>query len=164
MRPGIFASLRASLLLLIALAVLPALGLIFYVNVEQRRLAAAQAQDNALRLARLAAAEQAQLVQGAHQLLAALAQLPVVRNQEPSGCSTLFASLLKHYPAYGNLGVIRANGELFCSGVPLTQPLNTSSYAWFQRTVTTKEFTVGEYQKSLGHRCLRLDPWLSTPR
>ncbi len=63
-------------------AVLPALGLIFYVNLEQRRLAATQVQDNALRFARLAAAEQAQLVQGTHQLLAALAYLPVVRNQE----------------------------------------------------------------------------------
>ena len=40
MSTGIFASLRSRLLLLIALAILPALGLIFYVNVEQRRLAA----------------------------------------------------------------------------------------------------------------------------
>jgi len=62
MSTGIFASLRSRLLLLIALAILPALGLIFYVNVEQRRLAATQAQDDALRLARQAAAEHAQLI------------------------------------------------------------------------------------------------------
>ena len=68
MSKGIFASLRSRLLLLIALAMLPALGLIFYVNVEQRRLEATQAQDNALRFARLAAAEHTQLIQSAHQL------------------------------------------------------------------------------------------------
>jgi signal transduction histidine kinase len=144
-----FASLRARLLLLIALAVLPALGLIFYVNLEQRRLAATQAQDEALRLARLAAAEQAQLVQGAHQLLAALALLPVVRDRDPSGCSALFATLLKHYPAYANLGAAKADGESFCSAVPLAHPVNSAAYAWFQRAVHTREFSVGEYQKSL---------------
>jgi signal transduction histidine kinase len=148
MQTQVFASLRSRLLLLIVLAILPALGLIFYVNLEQHRLAAAQAQDNALGLARFAASEQAQVIQGAHQLLAALSYLPVVHNEDATGCSALFSTLLKHYPAYGNLGVIRTNGELFCSGVPLTQPLNVSSYAWFQRTVTTKEFTVGEYQRS----------------
>ena len=119
-------------------AVLPALGSIFFVNVEQRRLAAAQAQDNALRLSRLAAAEQAQLVQGAHQLLAALAQLPVVRNQEPSGCSTLFASLLKHYPAYGNLGVIRPMESYSAVGCPSPNhstppPMRGFRYRHYQR-------------------------------
>src|SRR5581483_12373181 len=146
MRPGIFAGLRSRLLLLIVLAVLPALWLISYVNVEQRRLAATQAQENALRLARLAAAELAQLVQSAHQLLAALALLPAVRNEETAECNALFASLLKHYPAYGNLGASRASGEYFCSAVPLAPSVNSSSYAWFRRTVTTREFTVGDYQ------------------
>lgn len=144
----VFASLRSRLLLLIVLAVLPALGLIFYVNVEQRHLAVIQAQDNALRLVRLAAAEHTQLVQSAHQLLAALALLPVVRDEDAAGCSALFASLLKHYTAYGNLGVSRANGDYFCSAVPLAPSVNSSSYAWFQRTVRTKAFTVGEYQRS----------------
>lgn len=149
MRTGIFASLRSRLLLLIALAILPALGLIFYVNVEQRRLAVAQVQGNTLRLARLAVAEQAQLVQGTHQLLAALAYLPVVRNQDPAECSALFANLLKHYPAYANLGASRLNGEPFCSAVPLTQPVTNASQTWFRRAVSSKEFTIGEYQKSL---------------
>jgi len=129
--------------------VLPALGLVFYVNLEQRRLAATQVQDNTLRFARLAAAEQAQLIQGTHQLLAALAYLPVVRQENPTECSALFATLLKHYSAYANLGALRLNGEPFCSAIPLTQPVTNASQAWFQRTVSTKEFTVGEYQKSL---------------
>ena len=149
MQTQVFASLRSRLLFLITLAVLPALGLIFYVNLEQRRLAATQVQDNALRLARLAAAEHAQLVQGTHQLLAALADLPAVRNEDPAECSALFATLLKHYPTYANLGATRLNGEPFCSAIPLTQPVTNAAQAWFQRTLSSKEFTVGEYQKSL---------------
>jgi signal transduction histidine kinase len=148
MSTGIFASLRSRLLLLIALAILPALGLIFYVNVEQRRLEATRAQDNALRFARLAAAEHTQLIQSAHQLLAALALLPAVRNQDSAGCSALFAALLKHYPAYVNLGASRLTGEPFCSALPLAQPVSSAPYAWFQRTLDSQSFTVGEFQKS----------------
>ena len=66
-----FSSLRARLLLLVLLAVIPVLGLILYTDLEQRRLAADQAQGDALRFVRLAAADQTQLIQGTDQLLAA---------------------------------------------------------------------------------------------
>src|SRR5262249_12971954 len=103
MRRFSLSSLRARLLLVVLLAVLPALGLIVYTDLEQRRLSAAQAQSNALRLARLAAADQAQLIQGAHQLLTALAQLPVVRDGDAVACTALFTTLQKQYPVYANL-------------------------------------------------------------
>src|SRR6185295_9747605 len=94
-------------------------------------------------------AEQAQLVQGTHQLLVALAYVPAVRNENSTECSALFTILLKHYPTYANLGASRLNGDPFCSGVPIMHQVSNASQAWFQRTVTTKEFTVGEYQQSL---------------
>ncbi len=144
-----FSSLRARLLLLVLLAVLPVLGLILYTDLEQRKLAATQAQEDALRFARLAAADQAQLIQGMHQLLAALAQLPAVRDGDPDTCTTLFTNLLKQYPVYANLGAARPNGEVFCSVAPFTQPLSVAGSAWFQRVVQRHEFTIGEYQRSL---------------
>src|SRR5262245_49387416 len=146
---SLFSSLRVRLFLLVVLAVLPALGAIFYSDLEQRRWAAAQAQEDALRLVQLAAADQAQLLQGAHQLLIALAQLPAVREGDTVACTTLFTSLLKRYPAYTNLGADRPNGDVFCTVVPLTQPLNVANFSWFQRVVQTREFIIGEYQKSL---------------
>jgi hypothetical protein len=48
-----FASLRFRLILLVFLAVLPALGLILYSGLEHRRLAAVEAQKHALELAQL---------------------------------------------------------------------------------------------------------------
>jgi signal transduction histidine kinase len=143
-----FSSLRARLWLLVLLAVLPVLGLILYTDLEQRRLAATQVQEDALRLAWLAAADQAQLIQGAHQLLIALAQLPAVRAGDPVACTTLFTNLLKRYPAYANLGASRSTGEVFCSVVPFTPPLNVAGFAWFQQVVQSRDFTIGEYQKS----------------
>ncbi|HJY82107.1 MAG TPA: cache domain-containing protein, partial [Candidatus Binatia bacterium] len=142
-------SLRARLLLLVLLAAIPALGLILYIDLEQRRLAATQAQEAALRLAQLAAADQAQLIQGAHQLLTALAQLPAVHAGDSATCTTFFTKLLKQYPVYANLGAAQANGEVFCSVVPLTQPVSVASSAWFQQVVQSREFVIGEYQRSL---------------
>lgn len=148
MRMVLFSSLRARLFLLVALAVLPALGLIFYNDMEQRKLAAAQTQEDALRLAQLAAAEQAQLIQGSHQLLIALAELPAVRDGDTKACSELFSKLLKRYPVYVNLGASYVNGEVFCSASSLLYPVNVSSFSWFQRVVQSQEFSIGDYQKS----------------
>ncbi len=149
MKPLSFSSLRVRLLFLFALAVIPALGWIFYVDVEQRRLAATEAQDNALRLAQLAATEQAQLIQGTHQLLSVLAQLPAVREEDSTACTTLFTDLLKRHPICANLAADRLNGDVFCSVTPLPQSLNVANYAWFQRVIHSRKFTIGEYQKSL---------------
>jgi signal transduction histidine kinase len=140
--------LRTRLFLLVVLAVLPALGVILFNDMEQRRFAARQAQEDALQLAQLAAAEQAQLIQGAHQLLSALAQLPAVREGDAKSCSELFAKLLNQYPVYVNLGVSRADGAVFCSASPLTQPVNVSSFTWFQRVMQNRDFSIGDYQKS----------------
>ncbi len=149
MKPLSFSSLRVRLLFLFAVAVIPALGWIFHVHVEQRGLAATEAQDNALRLAQLAAAQQAQLIQGTHQLLSVLAQLPALREGNATTCTTLVTNLLKRYPTYANLGADRLNGDVFCSATPLLHPLNVANYSWFQRVLRTRDFTVGEYQKSL---------------
>jgi signal transduction histidine kinase len=149
MRRFSLSSLRARLLLLVLLAALPALALILYTDLEQRRLTARQAQEDALRLARLAAADQAQLIQGAHQLLTALAQLPAVREGDAHACTALFTTLLKQYPVYANLGAAHANGDVFCSVASFTQPVSVAESTWFQRVLQKREFIIGEYQRSL---------------
>ncbi len=149
MRRFFLASLRVRLLLLVLLAALPALGLILYTDLEQRRLSATQAQEDALRLARLAAADQAQLIRSAQQLLTALAQLPAVRNGDSDTCTMLFTRLFKQYPVYANLGAAQPTGAVFCSVAPLTQPISVAGSAWFQRVIQRRDFTIGEYQRSL---------------
>jgi signal transduction histidine kinase len=141
--------LRARLVLLVVLAVLPMLGLILFNDMEQRRFAASQAQEDALRLAQLAAAAQAHWIQSAHQLLLALAQLPAVRDGDASACAALFTRLRSQHQLYVNLGAARTNGELFCSTASFSQPLNVAHFAWFQRIVQGKNFTIGDYQKSM---------------
>ena len=86
-----FHSLRTLLVLLVLLAVTPALVLILYTASEQRRVAAAQAQDEALRLARIVSSQQQRFIEGARQLLMALAKRPDVRHARAGACTTAFA-------------------------------------------------------------------------
>jgi signal transduction histidine kinase len=131
--------------LLVLLAVTPALALALYSDFEERRLRRAQVQEEALRLARLLSADHERLIEAARQLLTALARLPVVREGDRTACAALFADLLTQYPSYANLGVIDVRGMLICSGLPAS-----STYAgdrvFFQRALETRSFAIGDFQ------------------
>lgn len=145
MPPFSFASLRVRLIFLVLLCVLLLLGLTLYTDLEERRAEMAQAREHAQRMAGIAAAHEDRLLQGSRHLLIALAQLPEVRNGDPSKCSALLGNLLKYYPFYANLGVVEPDGNLFCSAVPFTQPVDVESRTWFQRAIKKRDFAVGDY-------------------
>ncbi len=139
-------SLRARLILLVALAVLPLLGLTLYTSLDQRQLAVTEVQETALRLVRLASTEQARMILGTRQLLIGLAQLREVHQRDGTVCSTLFAELLKAYPLYANLGAIGRNGDLYCSALPMSGPINAADRTYFRRAVESEGFAIGDYQ------------------
>jgi diguanylate cyclase (GGDEF)-like protein len=148
MRRFAWASLRTRLLVLVGLAVVPSLGLMLYTDAEQRQQAASDVQANALRLTRLASANQERVIEGAHQLLLALAQFPEKLTGDPAQCTALMAEILKAQPFYANLGTVAPDGRWVCSAEPLQRPVNESDQAWFKRALQTGSFTIGDYQVS----------------
>ena len=146
MRKFSFSSLRVRLIILVLLAIIPALGLTLYTGLEQRQIATNQAKDEALRLAHFASSRQRQLIEGVHQFLDTLARLPQVRRFDPTICSRLFADILKQYPHYLNIGAIGLDGYIFASAIPPPKQINVADRPYFQRALKTKKFTVGEYQ------------------
>ena len=141
-----FARLRVRLLLLVLMAVLPALGLAVFSGFEQRTTAKREAQENAQRIARHAASEQRQIFEGSRQLLVTLAQLKEVRPDRAEEAQALFASLKGVHPFYANLGAIDARGIPFASAVPLPGPVDLSDRSYFTQARTTGKFSVGEFQ------------------
>jgi hypothetical protein len=141
----LFASLRIRLLLLVLLAVVPMLALVLHSYSQQVQTATEDAQASALRLARLAASDQERLIEGARQLLVALAQLPSVRNQDAEECGSFLAGLLKEYPLYENLGAADLDGGIFCSAIPSATRTNISDRSVFQLALQTGDFVVGDY-------------------
>lgn len=141
-----FSSLRARLLLLVLLAVVPAWGLMLYSAGEQRRMASEGIQQDALRLARVVAASHDGLIEGARQILTTLAQVPSIRAAEPRACQALLAGLLKQYPGYANFGVANLRGDVICSALPLAGPVSLADRIYVRDALRTRAFTIGEYQ------------------
>lgn len=140
------AGLRTRLILLVLLAVLPSMGLVIYNAIEQRRLGVATAKENALRMVRMAAEHQGEMIEEARQLLVTLAQLNEVRSGEKEACEGIFRKLLSLRQGYVNLGTIRLNGEVLASAIPLAERVNLSDRSYFQEAIQTRGFAVGEYQ------------------
>ena len=141
-----FSSLRARLIVLTLALVIPFFGLIYYSAHQQRVATSAEAQQSALQIARLVAANQQQVIEGARQLLTTLAHFPVVQYGEPAVCGAFVRQLHDHYARYTNIGVSDAKGNLICSAVPLSVSINNSDRSYFRRAVATRNFAVGDYQ------------------
>ena len=140
-----FSRLRYRLLLLVVLAVLPVLALIVSTAWEQRRLAADNVREDALRLARLASSNHERLIEGARPLLILLAQNADVQNQNGRLCSALAGDILRRFPLYVNVGAVTPGGDVFCSARPIPARLNIGGQDHFRRTLASRDFTVSGY-------------------
>jgi signal transduction histidine kinase len=119
------------------------IGIIFYALSEQRREARLQAQETALRVARLSAREQERLVTGAHHLLMSLAELPEVRQRKADRCSQLFAGILKKFPYYTNVAAVTPQGDIFCSGLTKHSSIpNIADREYFQEALKERRLGI----------------------
>ena len=107
--PSFFYSLRIRLLLLVAICILPALGLALYTGLAQRKMAEGNAKQLALQLARETARRYEFLVARSGEFLQDFVQHPEIRGDAAAG-TTLCMNLLKSHPEYNNLGVAGIDG------------------------------------------------------
>ncbi len=139
-------TLRTRLLLLVLIALLPAFGFILYSLFEQRREAAENVHESARHRIQAFAADQRGLIQNTHKQLLTLAHMPMVRSADAADmCNQTFSLLLQTLPQYTNLGVANLNGDLRCSAVPLTAPVNVSDRKYFSEAIQTQGFVVGDF-------------------
>ena len=139
-------SLRARLVLLVLLAVIPALGLILYTARVQRLVASEAAHENLSRIAGFTASDVSGVIEGAQQLLGGLAQFHEIRGDDPAACGVVMAKLRAMYSFYSTLGVASPEGNVICSAVPLTNSVTVMDRSWFQQALQAQDFTVGEWQ------------------
>lgn len=142
----IFSGLRARLMLLVLLGAIPLLTLLVYSGFEQRKNTEADAQQDATHLVMKMMDEHQRLVKETRQLLVVLSKIQEIQNGDLAGCNELLASLQRETGAYVNLGVIRPNGDVVCSGIPLKKALNVKDRAYFQRALKNRDFSIGDYQ------------------
>ncbi|MDZ4158491.1 MAG: cache domain-containing protein, partial [Anaerolineaceae bacterium] len=141
----VFNNLRIRFGAIVLLAMLPAIGLMIFNSIEQRRMVTQHAQQQAQMLLLHAIQDQEQLVDGARQMLTTLAHLPQLQTGGWENCGAFFSGLIQEYPQYANVGMAAANGDLLCSAVMPLAPVNYADLQWFQDVLARRSFTVGEY-------------------
>ena len=107
-------SLLSYLLVLVAVALLPAIAFQAHSELALRHASQVDVENQALNMARLAAAEQRQIVQGIHQALIALSELPAIKAKDAEGCNSYLARIKKRYPGFVSFVVVDTNGTSIC--------------------------------------------------
>jgi len=141
-----FASLRLRLLGLVALVLVPWLALVMYTQADERKVAIAHVNDDAMRLIRIATSNQAAHIEAARELLTAFARLPQLRTNSRSACQALLADMLAAYPLYLNFGLVELDGNMSCSARPARAPVNLTDRSYFKQAVESRRFVIGDYQ------------------
>lgn len=133
------ASLRARLLVLVAVCSAPAVLFATYMAIERYQ----SATHDAYTFSRLADGDVANryehLSSMTHNLLSAISLLPAVASYA-LGCHRMLAALRAKIPMYGNLTVISIDGDIRCSAVPLTHPISVADRRWFIQVLNTRRF------------------------
>src|SRR6185437_8979617 len=129
--------------MLVAVAVLPAIAIQSYNEFALRRSRQMEVQEQALGLAKLAAAQQQQIVGGIRHVLIALSELPAIKAKAAEKCSTYLSTIKRRYPAFLSFAAVDMNGQAFCSTNGKTA--NVADRSYFAGATRTGEFTVGEF-------------------
>lgn len=138
---------RWRLVLLVVVAVLPALILINLAGSEARQISTREAESNANNLLEYTIAEKEDVVEQAKRISNIIAQYDEVRsNPQSPECGKLLSRLIRFSTRYANFGVIDMRGNIVCSAVPLEGPVNVADRSYFQRAIATKDFSIGDYQ------------------
>jgi len=143
-------SVRSTLVLLIFLAVIPAIGVTLWTGIHMRRQAAEYAVEDALRLARLTASHEGKIIEATRHLLMVLAVVPEIRDAAGPRCNTLLGAVLQTYPQYANVSLIDPQGLVICSARAMATPLGSSQLIHLSRVFQTRGFAIGEVHADAG--------------
>jgi PAS domain S-box-containing protein len=138
--------LRARLVFLVFLAMIPAFGLLLWTAIKHRSTDADRAQKDLLKLAQMVALDKERMIMGASQLLATLANDPEVKRGKVEELHRFFGDIVRRSSLYVNLGLINTNGDVLVSAVPTSGTVNLSDRPYFQGAIRTRQVTPGIYE------------------
>ncbi|HEV2300953.1 MAG TPA: response regulator [Stellaceae bacterium] len=142
-----FRSLTARMVLLVLIAVAPAIGIQAYNEYTLRQSREAEIRNHTIQITRQFGAEIGELKEGAHQFLVAMSRLPAIERMDPAACSRTLAALDRSLPNYSVIGVADAQGTVTCISDDLraTSLASVRDMAFFKRAMARGGLAVGTY-------------------
>jgi len=146
-------NLWSRLFVLVAVALLPAIAIQAYNELDLVQARQLEVQKQVISLAKNTAAEQQQIVQGIRQLLIALSEFPAIKARDGATCNAYLSAMKDRFPAFLTFHVADVNGMTFCDSTGGTNPINVSGRRYFFEAIRNEAFTVGEFSIGLAlHR------------
>ncbi len=137
-------SLREGVVVLMVAAILPLFALSFWLALRETRSATELVQSQLKFAAALVAANQDGNVEAAQQLLGAVSVLPQLQDGGRDRCQRYFEGLLKRFPEYSNIGLLRLDGQVACQGNGRLAEANAAGQDYFGEAVARRRFVMGE--------------------
>jgi len=137
-------SLRSRLMLLVLLAITPIAIVTVLGGLREREAAIRASEENLKRLTALAAANEAQSIDRARQILVDLVSVPDLMGNT-ADCNALLTNVLDRNEGYVNFGLIQLDGNVSCSAVPMVHPVNLGDRSHFKRAIAERRFIAGDY-------------------
>ena len=136
-------SLHAMLLALVAVALVPVLGLSLWAHLVERDHERDKAVERAAHTAGMIAGDLAQETRMASVLLDIMAASPQVRTCEPSECARVFVGFARLAGEYQNLFLLNPEGRVLVSARPVAPSLSLAEDAAFLNALRGQSFAVG---------------------
>ena len=140
----LFGSIRKSLIVLVLLAVLPALAILLYTGWEQRDQMVREAEAYTLRQVQAMAAHHERVVDDARLLLMALVKASEVRNLDVAACRTLLPGILANNTAFVSFSLADTDGRILVAA-PDAGNAEIGASPFFRAAMDSGAFTVGNY-------------------
>ena len=130
------ASLRARLVFLALLTMLPLVGVLVAGAFTSREDVLEAARHRALELAQLGAEQQDNVLREAKTLLTVLSRLPDITEADPERCHDLLKQVLGDHPHMAEFALMDAQGGILCTNRSVRPNLNILSRPYVRRLLT----------------------------
>ncbi len=137
-------SIRKNFALIVFLAVFPAVVILFYSGMEQRRTTIEHAKSNVLLLTHSMAQAQKEITLSARETLSTLAIMTEVQSLDIQAVNVIFKHLIKRNPNYENIVLVDLKGNVLASGIP-SKGINLADRKQIRDALKTKDFATGKY-------------------
>jgi len=141
-----FSGLRARLLAMVLLALLPAVALLAVYATVQNGISEQRTRDDVARFAQSDAVSLQSLISQARASLVTYSSSQAVQEQAWTTAQATAERIKSEQPDYLNIGVIATDGRLLVSALPASGTVNASDRSYFRRVMEYRRFSVGDYQ------------------
>ncbi len=136
--------IRARLILIVLLAMLPLAALIIFDADSNLEDARERTRSDLRAIAANASRDMRTQVTGASLLLQALAGVPAVRHATAPACTELLADIVKQSQRLNSAFVVSGDGHLLCGSVASAEALDFADREWLRRALALRAPTIGK--------------------